>query len=100
MVFSNTSKAFAIKEAQTRYFGTQDKAEKALAEFKAEREEHGKQAVSSDERRWIGFARQQLGDLDLLPEVIAHWRKTGSAPLVPTTSDTSIHFLNALSPNH
>jgi hypothetical protein len=31
----------------------------------------------------ILFARQRLGNLDTLPEVIAHWRKTGAGSITP-----------------
>ncbi|WP_204814745.1 hypothetical protein, partial [Olsenella uli] len=36
------------------------------------------------------FARQQLGTLDTLPEVIAHWRKTGAGSITPTLVSDAI----------
>lgn len=64
---------------QDRYFDSQEKAEKFIAATLKERQEHGRQAVSAEERTWINFARQQLGgDLSVLATVISHWKKTGA----------------------
>ena len=62
---------------ETHYFDSKEDATAFIAGFKTEREEHGKQAVTSEERRWIGFVKAQLGSLDILPDVIQHWRRTG-----------------------
>jgi site-specific recombinase XerD len=60
----------------------------------ADREEHGKQTVTAEERRWILFARDQLGDLKKLPDVIQHWRRTGDDSITPTSvADAVKRFL-------
>lgn len=69
---------------ETHYFDSKEDGAAFIAGFKTEREEHGKQAVTSEERRWIGFAKAQLGSLDILPEVIQHWRRTGPGAITPT----------------
>jgi hypothetical protein len=53
-------------------------AEKFIADTLPELEEHGKEAVTAEERQWINFARLELGELTKLPAVIQHWKRTGS----------------------
>jgi hypothetical protein len=55
-----------------------DSAEKFIAEFQANRREHGNAAVTAEERHWINIARAKLGSLVKLGEVLEHWRKTGA----------------------
>jgi hypothetical protein len=68
-----------------KYFDTQKAAEAFIAETIKDRAEHGKHAVSSQDRHWINMARAELGDLAILPKVIAHWKKTGDEAIRPTT---------------
>src|SRR5260221_3723345 len=63
---------------QDRYFATKAKAEEFITGTLDERDEHGKQAVSAEERHWIQVAKHELGDLAKLREVLDHWRKTGA----------------------
>ncbi len=63
---------------QDKYFDSQKAAEQFIADTLSERTEHGKQAVTAEERQWINFARLELGDLSKLPAVIQHWKRTGS----------------------
>jgi hypothetical protein len=63
---------------QDRYFATKAKAEEFIADTLDERAEHGKQAVSGEERHWIQVVKHELGDLAKLREVLDHWRKTGA----------------------
>lgn len=60
-----------------QYFDTKKSAEQFISETLGERQEHGKQAVSSEERHWINVARTELGSLDRLREVLDHWIRTG-----------------------
>jgi hypothetical protein len=60
-----------------QYFDTQKDAEQFIKSTLGEREEHGKQSVSSEERFWINVARKELGNLDKLREVLDHWKRTG-----------------------
>jgi len=62
---------------ESRYFASKTKAEKFIKEFRTDRREHGKAAVTAEERHWIAVARTELGSLDALREVLDHWRKTG-----------------------
>jgi hypothetical protein len=62
---------------EPRYFPSKTKAVKFVSEFKTETREHGRSGVSGKEREWIAYARNELGNLDLLPEVINHWKRTG-----------------------
>jgi len=81
---------------ETKYFDTKGDAEKFIAGFKSDREEHGGQAVTSEDRQWINFARQQLaGDLSRLPEVFDHWRKTGTGAVVKTTVAKAVESFTA-----
>jgi integrase len=69
---------------EARYFPTKTAGESFISEFKQDKAEHGQQSVTSEERQWIGFARTQLGSLEILPEVIRHWKRTGSGAITPT----------------
>jgi NAD(P)-dependent dehydrogenase (short-subunit alcohol dehydrogenase family) len=62
---------------ETKYFASKSKSEQFIKGFKTERREHGKAAVSAEERHWIQVARTELGNLDALREVLDHWKKTG-----------------------
>lgn len=60
-----------------QYFDTKKEAEKFISNTLGEREEHGKQAASSEERYWIQVAKKELGNLDKLRDVLDHWARTG-----------------------
>jgi integrase len=63
---------------QMKYFGTRDAASAFASDFKAEKLEHGNQAVTSEERLIVGMLRKELGgDLSLVPEILRHWKRTG-----------------------
>lgn len=62
---------------ESRYFSSKSQAEKFIKEFKTERREHGKQAISSEERHWIQVVKTELGSLDKLRDVLDHWKRTG-----------------------
>jgi hypothetical protein len=47
-----------------QYFGTKKEGEKFIWNTLGEREEHGKQTVSSEERYWIQVAIEELENLD------------------------------------
>ena len=66
------------KRREAKYFTSKTQAAKFIAEFKAERREHGKSGITADQREWISFAQKELGSLELLPEVIRHWKLTGA----------------------
>lgn len=62
---------------EAKYFPTKSQAVKFIADFKSEQIEHGKQAVTSDDRAIVALLRKELGDLSLVPEVLRHWKLTG-----------------------
>jgi hypothetical protein len=68
-----------------KYYETESDAAADIKTLQHEREEHGKASVTAEERQWVLFARKQLGDLDLLPKVIAHWKRTGDEAIRPTS---------------
>src|SRR5260221_3959709 len=74
---------------ESRYFATKSQAQKFVSEFKAEAREHGRSGVSGKEREWIAYARNELGNLDLLPEVINHWKRTGER-LSPILTEAAV----------
>jgi integrase len=78
------SKLSKSGKRESRYFASKSQAQKFVADFKAETREHGRSGVSGKEREWIAYARNELGNLDLLPEVITHWKRTGErlAPIL------------------
>jgi len=63
---------------EAKYYATKKSAAQAIADFKQEKREHGKQAVTSDEPMIVGLLRKELGgDLSILPEILRHWKRTG-----------------------
>ncbi len=81
---------------KARYFPTKTAGEAFISEFKQDKAEHGKQAVTSDERQWIGFARAQLGSLEILPDVIQHWKRTGPGAITPTLVSDAVTAFKAV----
>lgn len=74
---------------EPRYFPSKTKATTFVSEFKTETREHGRSGVSAKEREWIAYARNELGNLGLLPEVIRHWQQTGER-LVPILTSEAV----------
>lgn len=83
-------KQSATGKREARYFSTKAAGEEFIAEFKAERSEHGKQTVTADERNWIAFLRRELGDIDLVPEVVRHWKRTAGEAIAKTSVKTAV----------
>jgi integrase len=77
------AKLSATGSRRTEYFSTKEAAESRLKSLLKERDEFGKSSVTPEERDWILLARRQLGSLDLLPEVLQHWKRTGSGCITP-----------------
>jgi integrase len=72
------------------YFDSRTAAEADIKRRKAEFAEHGRQSVTAQERSMILLARQVLGDLDMMPQVLEHWRKTGAGSVSPTTVEEAV----------
>jgi hypothetical protein len=75
------------------YFDTEKAAEKHIADLLADREEHGKLAVTSQERHWINVVRQELGSVDKLRQVLDHWHRTGAGVTSITARQAVAQFL-------
>jgi site-specific recombinase XerD len=59
------------------YFDSEEAANEDLKARVGERQEHGRSLVTAQERQWVHYLRQQLGDdLKLLPSILEHWRAT------------------------
>jgi site-specific recombinase XerD len=79
---------------ENHYFKSQNAAKEWISRFKAEHAEHGIATVTGEERRWINFCRDQVGDLTLLPKILEHWKVTGLDSINPTTvEDVVSRFL-------
>jgi hypothetical protein len=76
-----------------QYFDTKKSAERFISKTLGEREEHGRQAVSSEERHWIQVAKAELGSLDKLREVLDHWSRTGKGVKPITANDAAEWFI-------
>jgi hypothetical protein len=48
-----------------------------IKSFKSEKLVHGRTGVTAEESRWIGFLRESIGNLERLPAIVKHWRRTG-----------------------
>jgi integrase len=62
----------------SKYFPTKETALEFLSAFNSERREHGRSAVTSEERAWINIARAKLGNINKLLDVLEHWKRTGA----------------------
>ena len=66
-----------------------------IQRLKSEWREHGKAAITDEERHYISIARTELGDLSKLPQVLQHWRLTGPDSVIKTTvKDAAAKYLN------
>jgi hypothetical protein len=84
-VVAVSAKASKTRKRENHYFKSQNAAKEWIARFKSEHAEHGQSAISGEERRWINFFRDSVGDLTVLPRVIEHWKATGPDCLSKTT---------------
>jgi hypothetical protein len=90
-----SAKNSGIGKRQMRYYDSEKDALADIRKWTRERDEFGRSSVRVEERDWILFARRQLGNLDLLPDVIAHWKATGAGSITPTlVSDAVSQFKN------
>jgi hypothetical protein len=78
---------------QSKYFRSAAKAREAIQAIEAEKAEHGKAAVTAEERHWINVARTELGDLSQLRPVLDHWRLTGAGVQVKPAQEAVEDFL-------
>jgi len=81
---------------EMRYYSSEAKAREDIKNFKEEKREHGRSGVTSQERHWINVARNELGDLSILPEIIRHWKRTGEKLQPIKTSDAVTEFTEAV----
>jgi hypothetical protein len=75
------------------YFDAQKAAEQYIDDLLADREEHGKQSVTADERHWINVVRQELGNLNKLRQVLDHWSRTGAGVASVSAREAAKEFL-------
>jgi hypothetical protein len=88
---------------QRKFFANRDKARDFCGDRKEQHLEHGKQAISAEERRWIGFLRESIGDLERLPSIVEHWKRTGEKLNRISIDDAVTEFLDSAVrdyPNH
>jgi len=69
---------------QRKLFPTRDKAREFAGDKKGEHNELGRSGVTAEQREWINYAENELGELTLLPDVIRHWKRTGTGAIKPT----------------
>jgi integrase len=62
---------------ESHYFKTKDDAQGFIKQFEDERREHGRQAITASERRWLGYWRERVGSLELMPTIVNFWKKSG-----------------------
>jgi hypothetical protein len=84
---------------EVHYFKSQNAGKEWISRFKAEHAEHGTAAITGEERRWINFCRDQVGDLSLLPKILEHWKTTGPDSINPTSVGDAIDRFLAWRPN-
>jgi hypothetical protein len=72
------------------YFPNRNAAYNAIMGLKYDLREHGKGAITADERAAITLARRELGDLSKLPEIIRYWKQFGPDAVTKTTLQDAI----------
>jgi hypothetical protein len=78
---------------ESQYFSSKNQANKYIADFRAEHREHGRTGITAEQREAIAFVQRELGGLELLPEIVRHWRLTG-ASITPITAEQAVaHFI-------
>jgi integrase len=82
---SVSAKVSKTRKRENHYFKSQNAAKEWISKFKNEQAQHGQAAISGEERRWINFFRDSVGNLSILPKVIEHWKMTGPDCLSQTT---------------
>jgi integrase len=81
---------------QRKLFATRDAARDFCGDQKEEHNEHGRSGVTAEERHYIGLARSELGDLSILPEVLRHWRRTGTGAITATPVENAVETFKAV----
>ena len=85
---------------ESQYFSSKNQALKFIADFKAEHREHGRTGITAEQREAIMFVQRELGGLELLPEIVRHWRLTG-ASITPMTAEQAVaHFVQWAEQEH
>jgi site-specific recombinase XerD len=69
---------------QRKLFSTRDDARQFCGNKKDEHNELGRSGVTAEQREWINYAENELGELSILPDVIRHWKRTGPGAIKPT----------------
>ena len=78
---------------QIKYFSSEAKAREAIKTIQTEKAEHGKAAVTAEERHWINVVRNELGSVAKLREVLDHWHRTGAGVTSKTARQAVTEFL-------
>jgi hypothetical protein len=81
---------------QRKLFETRDKARDFCGDQKEEQAEHGRSSVTAEDRHYIGLARSELGDLSILPEVLRHWRRTGTGAISAMPVEKAVELFKAI----
>jgi hypothetical protein len=89
------SKLSASSKRESRYFASHTQADKFIREWRNEQREHGRQVVTASERRWLGYWKERVGDLALMPEVVNFWKRSGEHLEQISASDAVGAFINA-----
>jgi integrase len=85
---------------ESRYFPSKTQATKFIQEFRTEHREHGKAAVTGEEREWLTYIRREIGDLSKLPVVLQHWKRTGEQLKPCSVEDAVQTFITAKEPDY
>lgn len=81
---------------ESHYFKTETAAKEFIRSLKKERLTYGKQAVTTEDRRALEVVKA-VTTVDKLPEVLAHWRRTGADAVHPMpVSDATEEFIKSV----
>jgi hypothetical protein len=83
-VFFVPAKLTASGKRKSVYRTNYNAAYAEMMRYKRALREHGKAAISDEERGYISLARAELGDLKLLPDVIRFWFTNGPGAVTNT----------------
>jgi site-specific recombinase XerD len=81
---------------KSHYFHSRTKADAFIRELRTELLEHGRQAITAEDRRWLAYWRARVGDLSLMPDVVRHWKLTGETLHPIPAIEAAIQYVEAV----
>jgi integrase len=80
---------------EQKYFASKNAALEFILTFKEQKRLFGQLSVTPEEVHYINVLKREVGDVRLLPEIIAHWKRTNSGILNKVTvREAAVSYIN------